>query len=137
MRGGAYRGSADDSFDVRRRAQLECSHALVRRLVRPLARKGVRTRFFLTVYSNVNASLVEQLAAPYSAHLATVTTLSARASEQITATANALEAFMKHCDDYRESFDAVLLTRFDLYFKSDLSVLLGDLEVCLPGVVQG
>ena len=126
LRGGAFRGVAEDTAASRRQAQNMCSKSLVTNVVHPLRRWGVRVRIFLTVYDNVNSTMLDLLSAPYSAHVATVTRLSSRTSEQLTATANALQAFLAHCQVRSESFDAVILTRFDLYFKADAAALLGD-----------
>jgi hypothetical protein len=128
LRGGAFRGAPEDDATSRRDAQAMCSRSLVTRLAHPLRRRGTRVRFFLTVYDNMNSTMVDLLSSPYSAKVAAITRLSSRASEQLTATANALKAFLEHCRTQRESFDAVVVTRFDLYFKVDLAALLGDLR---------
>ena len=39
------------------------------------------------------------------------------AKVQVTATANAIRAFLAHCSAQQETFHAVVLTRFDLRFK--------------------
>lgn len=128
LRGGAFRGSADDDQAARHAAQIEASRSVARRIIHPFVQRRYRVRVFLTVYDNLNSTKVEQLSAPYANHMAAVTTLSAASSEQVTATANALRAFLRHCETQRETFDAVVLTRFDLHFKVDFSTLLGDLQ---------
>lgn len=125
LRGGAYRGSMDNSAAERESAQLRCVQSAMRRLVQPLVDDGVRVRVFMTVYDNLNATALALLREPFGKHLATITTIAARESEQLTMTANALASFLAHCEEQREAFDAVLLTRLDLSFKMDVRALLG------------
>ena len=134
LRGGAFRGSLDDTAADREAAQMQCVWSVVRRLVQPLTRDGMRVRVFLAVYDNVNATAMALLRAPFAEHLAAVTTLSARVSEQVTTAANALRAFLDHCEAASESFEAVVLTRFDLHFKMDVGALLGGPPSSVRGI---
>ena len=134
LRGGAYRGSADVQMSERFAAQHACSRSVMRRLVRPYADAGVRVHIFIAVYDNLNSTTIAHLTAPYASHLAGVIRLAASASEQVTATANALRSFLVHCEEAAETYDAVVLTRFDLHFKADLRPLLGEELSSIHGV---
>ena len=134
LRGGAFRGSRDDNATVRHAAQLQCSRAIVRHIVRPYERLGVRVRIFLNVYDDCDDDKLSNLQAPYETHVAAVTKLAANASEQLTAAANVLTAFLEHCTAHGDSFDAVVLTRFDLHFKQPFPHLLGEDLTELRGV---
>ena len=134
LRGHAYRGREyyDNATVVA--AQQLASSSVEARIIAPYARRGVRVRVFLTLYDSVTAELTRELYRPYEAHVAAVTRISSRMDEQITTVANALNAFMEHCELHHESFDAIVLTRYDMHFKADFSSLLGHNLVGFAGV---
>lgn len=128
LRGGAFRGSPLDDAAARQVSQLHASQSVYDKAVKPFVELGQRVRVFLTLYSDVNASQIHALYAPYAAHVSAVTLLHTGASEQITMVANAIGAFLDVCRVTGQRFDAVVLTRFDLSFKMAFPRLLGDLR---------
>jgi hypothetical protein len=53
-----------------------------------------------------------------------VTTLAASCRpSQLGALCHSIAAFLAHCRDTRDAYDALILTRFDLYFKPSASIL--------------
>jgi len=129
LRGGAFRGSPLDDAAARQRAQLVASQTVFDKAIKPFVALNQRVRIFLTLYSDVNASQIRALYAPYAPHVAAVTRLHEGASEQITMAANAIGAFLQVCKSTADHFDAVVLTRFDLAFKMDFTRLLGTREL--------
>ena len=125
LRGGAFRGSRDDDANTRHTAQMEASRSLYRHAIKPFIALGQRVRVYLTLYSDVDSSLLRDLYSPYKRHVAGITRLHVNASQQLTMNANALGTFLQLVEAQQERFDVVVMTRFDLYFKMDFPKLLG------------
>ena len=134
LRGHAYRGQEyyDNATVVA--AQQLASRSVASKIIAPYDRRGVRVRVFLTLYDSITDELTRELYRPYEAHLAAVTRISSRRDEQITTVANALNAFLDHCERHGENFDAVVVTRYDMHFKADFWTLLGGSLVGFAGV---
>ena len=128
LRGGSFRGAPSNSVVERVEAQLECARSIDKALLRPFHAAGLRAEVFVMVYdadlcsSSYNAT---SLWRPYSKWLRAVTTVSAAAADQLSVAACALHVFVRHCNEYAEAYDAVVITRFDMRFKTSLADLLG------------
>ena len=128
LRGGAFRGSPSDTLAERIEAQAECARSLELHVLRPYVEAGVRAEVFATVYdADYCTSEYDGTALwrPYSKSLRAVTIISADAAEQLSATAASLYTFLRHCREHGDRFDAVVMTRYDLRFKSSIASLLG------------
>ena len=69
LRGGAFRGSKDDTEAMRFKSQLLASTSIAEKIVRPYTELGTRVRIFLTLYSDVSENQTRALYAPYAAHV--------------------------------------------------------------------
>jgi branched-subunit amino acid ABC-type transport system permease component len=83
---------------------------------------------FLTVYdADVRRpSALEDLRRPFGEHLELITTLDASASEQILSTLAAIRALQEHCRLSGAAYKTVVITRYDMRFKTSFGPLLGD-----------
>ena len=127
LRGGAFRGSDEADGSDRVLAQIRCAQSVERFLIRPLARRGIRAHVFLTLYDVDVASpaRLEALQRPFAQHVRAITTLNAGWAEQLTSAIAALDALTLYCSTRGESYEAVLLTRYDMLFKMSVIRLLG------------
>ena len=117
-----------DTLAERIEAQAECARSLELHVLRPYVEAGVRAEVFATVYdADYCTSEYDGTALwrPYSNSLRAVTIISADAAEQLSATAASLYTFLRHCREHGDRFDAVVMTRYDLRFKSSIASLLG------------
>ena len=129
LRGGAFRGAPSDTLADRLEAQIECGRSIESNVLRPYHSAGVRAEVFVTVYDADYCSSSydgTDLFRPYVKSLRTVTIISADVAEQLSAAAAALHAFALYCREHADSFDAVVMTRYDLRFKASIANLLGN-----------
>ena len=133
IRGQTYRGNLRDSFHVdrssaqsRTQAQQLCLESLMTKLIEPYEATGHRVDAFLTVYKDLGGPL-STLLQPLGARVATLSTVQQRTTvTQLLPLGDAVRAFLAWCRAHEQSYDAVVVTRFDLYLKTDLHSLLGD-----------
>jgi hypothetical protein len=85
---------------------------------------------FLTVYdADVRRpSALEDLRRPFGEHLELITTLDASASEQILSTLAAIRALQEHCRLSGAAYKTVVITRYDMRFKTSFGPILGDVR---------
>jgi hypothetical protein len=85
---------------------------------------------FLTVYdADVRRhSALEDLRRPFGEHLELITTLDASASEQILSTLAAVRALQEHCRLSGAAYKTVVITRYDMRFKTSFGPILGDVR---------
>ena len=125
LRGHAFRGSAHDTMETRKAAQVECSESVQRHIVEPFKRMGIRVDLYLTVYDTVEEALLHELMRPYRPHVVTITRLSAKAASQLVGLANAIHAFESAAAlGGVGPYDAVVEMRLDLRLKMDFPQLL-------------
>lgn len=106
-------------------AQVKCARSIVEQIIVPYERAGHRVSVFLTMYAAAwgNRSALIDAFAP---RVASVNTLQhASTASQILPLAAALTDLIGWTERFRTSFDAVVVTRFDAYFKSSLLELMG------------
>ena len=124
LRGDAYRTPKLPRFSVApdgfvEDQQIECGLSLHRHIVQPLERLGQSVGFFLTVYDSVSKKQLRQLYEPYKSRALMVTHLRTNYDNpnggQIPAAAIAVNAFLTLSDAHRWGYDAVLVTRFDVW----------------------
>lgn len=136
VRGQAYRGRMRQTFSIdaardpadseRDAAQARCTRSIVEHIVEPFERSGHTVRLFLTLYEMTRGSRERLIAAYGAARVASVQTLHHKSTaSQILPVAAALADHLRWCRSHAESFDAVILTRHDIYLKADLYGLLG------------
>lgn len=143
IRGGSFRGAPSDTLEDRIAAQAECSRSVERHLLRPYLDTGTRVDVFLTVYDSdycaghggpASSYDGTTLWKPYASSLRAITVASVDAAEQLSAVVAALHVFRVYCADYSQSYDAFVLTRFDMRFKASLASFLGR-DAQLAGLV--
>ena len=133
LRGQPFRG---EEPGARREAQLRCSWSVAQVIVNPLVQRGHRVGVFLTIATGSNSAEhhdtaenepIEPIYEPYAEHVVAVTLAKAGSgTTQLTTMANALSAFITHCEDAHDEYDLVIATRLDLRFKPfDIVALLG------------
>ena len=131
IRGQAYRGSGRETFyqdgsaTARTGAQEMCMQSLVRHLVVPYERDNHQVDVYLTVYRELGGSL-EALMRPFGKRVISVTTVQQRTTpSQLLPLAAATRAFLAYCEAHSLAYTAVVVTRYDMYLKADLRVLMG------------
>ena len=125
LRGEAFRGSPDlatykephANEAERRRSQIECSDSLQREVIQPLVDARFRVDVFLAVYTDLNASNVHALTAAYAAHVVHIVRLLREQSRQNLVTRAILDDLLEYAARTGTSYEAIILTRFDLYWK--------------------
>lgn len=133
LRGGAFRGAPSDTLAARVAAQAECARSVERWLLRPFHDRGIRAEVFATIYDSDycagrgSASQYDGTALwrPYARWLRAVTIVDGGVAEQLSTATVALHAFLRYCTEHGDTYDAVVLTRYDMRFKSSLLDLLG------------
>ena len=125
LRGEAFRGSPNlatykephANEAERHRSQLDCSESLQREVISPLVDAGFRVDVFVAAYTDVNASSLRALTGPYSSSVVRVVRLFRERSRQNIATRAILDELLTYAARTATSYDAIILTRFDLYWK--------------------
>lgn len=135
LRGQAYRGVSREtfyvdaaSFETRAAAQALCLRALVERLVKPYETNGHLVELFLTVYRELGGPL-SALLEPFGHRVVSLTAVLERSTpSQLLPLAASVRAFLAWCTAHRQSYTAVVVTRFDVYLKTDMHSLLGSAQ---------
>ena len=135
VRGQTYRGQTRESFTLIREptsaseryaSQAKCARSLVEHLIEPFERAGHAVSVFLTIFASVWGDR-SALVGAFAPRVVSVSTLQHNSTaSQILSTAMAVRDHLAWCERYHRSFDAVVVTRFDAFFKSSLHALLGD-----------
>ena len=132
LRGQAYRGSTRETFFVDERSlptraasQMLCLQSLLARLIEPFEASGHHVDVFMTVYRQLGGPL-SALLAPFADRVVSLTAVLQRSTpSQLLPLAAAVRAFLAWCTAHRQSYAAVVVTRFDVYLKTDMRALLG------------
>jgi hypothetical protein len=132
VRGQAFRGVRRETFNMDRRddayrsaTQVRCARSLIKRVLEPYEATGHHVSVFLTLYQKLWGSRADLVAA-FAPRVVSVNTLHHDSTpSQILPIAAAVQDFLNWCAKYGEAFDAVLVTRFDIYFKSSLLNIMG------------
>ena len=133
LRGQAYRGMMRETFHVgartqpsRAAAQMLSLRSIMSKLVLPYEASGHRVDVFMTVYRMIGGPLA-QLLAPFARRVVSVTSVLQRgtASQLLPLTA-AVRGFLAWCSAHKQTYASVVVTRFDIYLKTDVHALLGD-----------
>ena len=131
-------------------------HDMARDFVAPFERDGGAADLHLSIYDTLGEMKLKLLLAPFVGRIATVTRIRELGSAQVLTTIVALSAVQRFVARYRrrprvhgplsaapsytsarlntsshaaDYYDAVILTRYDLHFKVDVSQLLGPLPM--------
>ena len=137
VRGQAFRGIARDTFETRLRsqsakhqrveAQATCLSSLRQRLIDPYEAGGHRVDVFLTTYKALGGPM-KALLAPLGRRVVSITTILSPTPTQLLPLGVALKAFVAWCSAHGQRYAAVVVTRFDLFLKTNLQALLGDAD---------
>ena len=133
VRGQTYRGNARASFAInaassasRNEAQLRCIRSLVELVVEPYEVTGHGVGIFLTLYEALGGTF-SGLLSTFGSRVLSINVIQANSTQtQLATIACALQDFISWCTAHpMVHFDAVVITRFDLYLKANLFPLLG------------
>ncbi|KAL1514606.1 hypothetical protein AB1Y20_003700 [Prymnesium parvum] len=134
--GQAYRGRAREAASYsthtlrepiasRRRAQALAAASLMAKVVLPFEAAGHHVDLFLTLYNTLPPSHREELLSFYRGRVKAITTVRERGSSQLVTLAQSLKTFLDLCAANHLHYEAVIVTRFDLYLKQSIPALLG------------